>query len=184
MYPNDAIKYLETMKNRSDQAIVIVVTEEEVRQVTGERYSDEDMKELTELLSRLPHTDDVEHNYWYEKRLMFKELIESGIGHIERRKIDDDIRERNSRLSEELGLENIIISVDHEVRPMMVVSDESVSIQQFGEQWFVLPAGSTYATLLQRLDEYKKGDGHHVYFEGAQAAVVDGQNILSVGFGS
>jgi hypothetical protein len=186
MFYQDAKQYLDSQFEAGDRLVLMVLTEREIRQVVGDSYPLEDLVHLMELISRTPkNTDDIDQNYWYEQKGLFRKLVEVGYNAIERSKIEDDIRERNQQLQEELGLENIIISVDHEVRPLKVINPDSyLLVQQFGETWFQLPQGSTYADLLLQLDRFKKDDGHHVFYEGAQMSEVNGESVLSVGFGS
>lgn len=182
---NEAITYLEQNFTDDDEIAMMVLTENEVRSVAGDYYPADDLDKLLNLLSRLPTSHDIDHNYWYEQRGIFRKLVEAGVGAINRRKIEDDIRTKNNMLAEEMGLKNMVISLEHEVRPMYVVNpEEDFEVQQFGEKWFTLPKGSTYATLLRMLDKIKEGDGHHVFYEGSQVANIDGKIVLQVGFGS
>jgi hypothetical protein len=190
MFFEDAMDYLETHHNGENVAMM-VVTEKEIKQVAGDRYPSEDIDRLVDLISRTPRgDDDIDSNYWYDQRGMFRSLVEAGIVYIANTKVREEIDGRNKMLAAELGLKNIQLSLDKEVRPMMVISRTEVinvyNVFSDSVPWFQLPIDSTYADLLLIIDAHKRGDGHHIYLEDIRGKINTDtdEHTLYVSFGS
>jgi hypothetical protein len=190
MFYEDAMDYIESHHN-GEKIAMMVVTEKEIRQVAGDRYPAEDIDRLVDLISRTPRgDDDIDHNYWYDQRGMFRSLVEAGITYIANTKVREEIDGRNKMLAAELGLENIQLSLDKEIRPMMVISrTEDINVYNtFSDKvvWFKLPKGSTYADLLLIIDAHKRGDGHHIYLEDVRGKIDPDTDVhtLYASFGS
>ena len=141
---------------------MMLVCADEVKEICGSAYRNTDA--ILDLLSRRS-----DRNCWYDKRHIFPELIQEAYGVVERRKEDDRRTKSNNALANELELEILRISVNHEVRPMMIISVNEVTVETLGMGEFTLPAGSTYGDLLIILDKklLETGD-RHVYYEGIQ----------------
>lgn len=190
MFFENAMDYIET-NHEGENIALIVITEKEIKQVAGDRYPAKDLDRLVDLISRTTHgNDDIDANYWYDQRGMFRSLVEAGMVHIENSKVREEIDGRNSMLAAELGLRNIQLSLDKEVRPMMVISRTEV-IDVFNSfspdvPWFQLPIDSTYADLLLVIDAHKCGDGHHIYLEDVRGKIdpETDKHTLYVSFGS
>lgn len=182
----DAIEHLQT-EYKSDSIIaMMIVREDEIRSLLASNATDEEVDRLAELISRTPYDADLDGHYWHEHRAVFKNLLLAGIEYVNQEKEDERIDACNQRLSEELGLSRLIISVSQEIRPMAVVnrSEQPFTITMYGtDVTGTLDPGATWADFLQEMDRMLvKADFHdHVFYEGH---VVKSNGIVDVFFGS
>ena len=179
---NKAIEYL-TAHHKNDRFAMMIVTEDEMRQIGGEQYGN--YERLADLISRQTFgTDDITRNYWYEHRSIFRKLVKAGMDYLVTEDEDSRIRESNTTLTEEAGLEHLVISVDYEIRPLKVINPNRPIIVRNSSNdgdWFVLPTGSTYAEFLTKMDSLMGDAGDHVFYEGCRT---NARGDLVASFGS
>ena len=143
-----------------DHIGMMLVCEDEVRELCGTVY-----RKVDSVLNLLSRGSD--RHFWYDKRDIFPELISDAYGLIERRKEEDRREKSNQQLQSELGLSTLIISVDHEVRPLLYIHPCEFTVTSLGLGTFQMPANSTYADLLRELDKRLLITGdNHVFYEG------------------
>jgi hypothetical protein len=145
-----AVEYL-SQYHKNDSFAMMVVTEDEVRQVVGPLYEDTD--QVMELISRTPGSHpDIEHNYWYDARLTFKKLIVGAVKRIRKNQIEEKVRDANYELTRELELKNFAISVDYEVRPLKKVHPESSWVMDIHGVKSQMSKDTTFAEMLKLID--------------------------------
>lgn len=167
MNVSEAQKYLSNLPDTEERIAFMVVREKEFRQIVGEVYSNDDIERLSYLLSRIP-TDraDIDANYWYEHRTIFRELIECGVTYLRKVDAEDRITKSNDSLAEELGLKNIILSCNNEIRPLGIVSQKDITIRNTNNNAELLfHGGVTWGTVLQSLDKSNENVGDHIFLE-------------------
>jgi len=169
------------LRTDEEEVVAIFLRGEEIRQATGPNYPH--MERLTRMLSRIPNGYDLTGNYWWDKRHIFHDLVVDAMEYIEKDLERERIHTANDELAKELGLENIIFSVDHEVRPMKVFSEQPVTVEVFttGKK-FKLKAKSRWLDFLRELDKANENCGDHRFFESISLDKESGN--LQVWFGS
>lgn len=162
MQVKEAIEFLNELENQDQQIAMMVVLEDEIKERTGPRISQEKLERVTERISRRPRNPDLAYNYWWKNRKIFEVLVDQALDSLEKEEAEDRVAEANRRLADELILGyNICSGFDFEIRPLRKIGAELTTSQKDDPEKvlvksncdeFEVPADTTFAELLKMVD--------------------------------
>lgn len=194
MQVNEAIEFLNKLDNQEQQIAMMVVLEDEVKELSGPRISREKLERVTNLISRRPRKPDLNHNYWWENREVFSILVEKALHHVEIEEEKERIAEANRKLANELDLGyNICGGFSFEIRPLRKLGAEltldeaddpdTIVVKSHCDE-FEVPADMTFAELLKMVDTEERS---RPFLEEMRYTHLDTENktaTLYLGWGS
>lgn len=162
MQVNEAIEFLNELDNQEQQIAMMVVLEDEVKELSGPRISREKLERVTNLISRRPRDPDLTHNYWGENKEVFSILVNKALNHVEKEAAKERVANANRELSDELDLGYAICSgFNAEIRPLRKIGaeltvsgeddPETILVKSHCDE-FEVDANVNFATLLKMVD--------------------------------